>query len=401
MERWRRDLYILWACAFIVQAGFSLIMPFLPLYLEQLHVQGAAVQMWSGVIFSANFIVMAVVSPIWGALSDKVGRKPMMLRSAFGMGVVVWLMGLVTSPWQLLGLRLLQGVASGFIPATVAYIASVAPRERSGYAIGLLTTGQVAGNIMGPLVGGVLAKTMGYRPIFFVTSLSCLISGLIVFLMIKESFTSVARPKGAGLKSAVALVKQYPVVIGVSVLLFLNMVSILTAEPVLTLYLRTLRAPQEWVQLLSGLVFSITGVATLLVASQVGRLSDRIGSRLVLSVCLSGASVMYVLQGFATSAWQMVVMRFVLGLFTGGLMPAANGLLARSVPREIQGRIFGLTSSAIFLGNTVGPLLGGAIAASFGMRTVFPVTGALLLVTLGWVLTGVRDHPGTEPVGAH
>lgn len=400
MERWRRDLYILWACAFIVQAGFSLIMPFLPLYLEELHVQGAAVQMWSGVIFAANFIVMAVVAPIWGALSDKVGRRPMMLRSAFGMGVVVWFMGLVTSPWQLLGLRLLQGVASGFFPAAIAYIASVSPRERSGYALGMLTTGQVAGNIMGPLVGGVLAKAIGYRPIFFVTSASCLISGLIVFLLVKESFTPVMRPKGAGLKGEIALVKQHPVVIGVAMMLFLNMVSILTAEPVLTLYLRTLQTPQEWVQLLSGLVFSITGVATLIVAPRVGRLSDRIGSRRVLTVCLSGAAIMYVLQGFATSAWHMVVMRFALGLFTGGLMPAAQGLLARSVPREIQGRIFGLTSSAIFLGNTVGPLLGGSIAAAFGMRSVFPVTGALLLVTLGWVLTSVRETSVPEPAGA-
>jgi len=400
MERWRRDLYVLWACSFIVQGGFSLIMPFLPLYLEELHVRGSAVQMWSGLIFSANFVVMAIVSPIWGALSDKVGRKPMMLRSAFGMGIVVWFMGLVVSPWQLLGLRLFQGVASGFYPAAVAYIASVSPREHAGYALGMLATGQVAGTIMGPLAGGVLAKVMGYRPIFFVTSLSCLISGLIVMLTIRERFTPIVRPKSTGLKGEIALIRQHPVVLGVAMLLFLNMVSILTAEPVLTLYLRTLKAPQEWVSLLSGLVFSITGVATLMVAPRMGRLSDRIGSRKVLTVCLSGAALMYVLQGFAASAWQMVAMRFVLGLFTGGLMPAANGLLARSVPREIQGRIFGLTSSAIFLGNTVGPILGGGIAAWFGMRSVFPVTGVLLLVTLAWVRTGVRDHVSSTPASA-
>lgn len=393
MERWRRDLYILWACSFIVQMGFSLIMPFLPLYLEELGVHGPAVEMWAGVIFSANFVVMAIVSPIWGALSDRVGRKPMMLRSAFGMALVVWLMGLVSNPYQLLGLRFLQGLASGFIPAATAYMASAVPRERSGHALGFLMTGSVTGSILGPLVGGVLARYVGYRPIFFLTSVSCLVAGLIVLFLIRERFTPQPRAKGDGLTGDLRLIRQYPVVVAMAVVLFLNMFSMLTAEPVLVRYLQTLSAPEEWLELLSGLVFSVTGIATILVAPRVGRLSDEIGSKRLLVICLGGAAVMYFLQGFATAAWQMVAMRFLLGLFTGGLMPAANGLIARSVPRELQGRIFGLTSSAIFLGNTAGPLVGGAVAAGFGLRAVFPVTAALLVIDMLWVQLSVKDGP--------
>lgn len=400
MERWRKDLYVLWICSFIVQMGFSLIMPFLPLYLEELGVEGPAVEMWAGVIFAANFVVMAIVSPIWGAMSDKIGRRPMMLRSAFGMAAVVALMGLAQTPWHMLGLRLLQGLAAGFIPAATAYMASVVPRERSGHALGLLGTGNVAGSILGPLVGGVLARWMGYRPIFFITSVSCLVAGLIVILLIREQFTPVKREQG-GFGSSLAALKQYPIVMAMAVVLFMNMFSILTVEPILARYLRMLSAPEEWVSLLSGLVFSVTGIATVIVAPRVGELSDRIGSRRLLAIALGGASVFYLLQGFATAVWQMVALRFALGLFTGGLMPAANGLIARTVPRELQGRVFGLTSSAIFIGNTAGPLVGGVVAATFGPRAVFPVTGALLVLDLIWVLLTVREEePAEEQVSA-
>ncbi|MGE5675269.1 MAG: MFS transporter [Mycobacterium leprae] len=389
--RWRRDLYILWVCNFVLQAGFSLIMPFLPLYLEELGVHGSAVDVWSGVIFSANFIMMAIFSPIWGGLSDRIGRKPMMLRSAFGMGAVVWLMGIAHSPWQLLVIRLLQGFTSGFVPATTAYMASAAPRENSGYALGLMTTGSVAGTVLGPLIGGVLANAIGYRPIFFLTSATSLLTGAVVLFLIREQFTPVAKQKGDGVLKDIGLLRVYPVTAMMAVVLFLNTFSVLTAEPILSLYLQTLSAPVAWISFLSGLTFSITGVANLVVAPLVGRLSDKMGSRQLIMICLGGAAVMYVAQGFATATWQMVAMRFILGMFSGGLMPAANGLIARSTPKEVQGRIFGLTNSMLFIGNTLGPLVGGAIAAYFGLRSVFPVTGILLLVDLLWVRASVRD----------
>lgn len=396
MARWRKELYVLWISSFIVQMGFSLIMPFLSLYLEELGVHGPAVEMWSGVIFSANFIVMALVAPMWGALSDRVGRKPMMLRSAFGMAIIVSLMGLVQNPWQMLGLRLLQGLAAGFIPASVAYMASVAPRENAGEALGLLGTGSLAGSILGPLVGGALARVMGYRPIFFLTGVSCLVGGLIVLLLIHEQFTPIPKSEQSGAKAAFTTVKRYPVVLAMIVVLFMNMFSMLTAEPILARYLTMLSAPQEWLELLSGVVFSVTGIANIIVAPKVGVLSDRIGSRRLLTIALAGASVLYVAQGFAQSVWQMIILRFALGLFTGGLTPAANGLIARTVPREAQGQVFGLSSAAVSIGNTVGPLVGGAIAASFGPRSVFPVTGFLLLVDLAYVMFRVREPAPTQ-----
>jgi MFS transporter, DHA1 family, multidrug resistance protein len=395
-ESWRRDLYILWVCTFVTQLGFSLIMPFLSLYLEELGVQGSSVELWSGVVFSANFLMMALFAPLWGSLSDRFGHKPMMLRSSFGMALVVCFMGLVTNPWQLLGLRLLQGIVAGFIPAVTAYMASHVPKERSGWALGMLGTGTVAGTVLGPLVGGVLANVMGYRPIFYLTSVSCLLSGIVVWLTLHETAKPKERTKSAGMWSEIKSIRQYPIALAMAVVLFMNMFSMMTAEPVIARYLQHLKAPLEWVSFLSGVVFSMTGVANIIVAPIFGRISDRLGSQRVLAFCLGGAAVLYMVQGLATATWHMIALRFVLGLFTGGLQPAVNGLLARAVPREVQGRIFGITSAAVSVGQTVGPLVGGVVAAGFGLRAVFPVTGVLLLINLLWVLRRVNESPVQE-----
>lgn len=390
MERWRKDLYILWGCNFVIQLGFSLIMPFLSLYLEDMGLQGGAVDMWAGIIFSANFITMAIFSPIWGGLSDRIGRRPMMLRSAFGMGLVTFFMGLAQSHYQLFGLRLLQGIMSGFVPASAAYMVSVTPRERVGYALGLMTTGSVTGSILGPMVGGLLAKGMGYRPIFFLTSAFCLIGGVVTLLTIKEQFTP-APKSSAGKESAFGLLKQYPQVIGVACLLFLTNTSIMTAEPILSRFLENLQAPAGWVEFLSGMVFSMTGVANLVIAPRAGVLTDKIGSKKILTVAVAGAAVVYLAQGFAAAVWQMALLRFCLGLFTGAIQPAASSLLARSAPREVQGRLYGLTNSAMFLGNTLGPLIGGSIAAGWGLRAPFPVTACLMALGFIWARRGLKE----------
>jgi DHA1 family multidrug resistance protein-like MFS transporter len=351
---------------------------------------GGAVDLWAGMIFSANFIMMAIVSPMWGALSDKYGRRPMMLRSAFGMAVVTCLMGLAQNQYHLLGLRLLQGLTAGFVPASAAYMVSIAPRERVGYALGLLTTGSVTGTILGPMVGGLLAKGMGYRPIFFLTSISCLLGGLVVLLTIKENFTPA--PKAAdGKDSLLGMMKQYPQVVGVAGLLFLTNTSIMTAEPILSRFLESLHAPAGWVEFLSGFVFSTTGMANLVIAPRAGTLTDRVGSKRILSVAVAGAAVVYLFQGMVGAVWQMAVLRFCLGLFTGAIQPAASSLLARSAPREVQGRLYGLTNSAVFLGNTIGPLLGGSLAAGWGLRAPFPVTAGLMALGFLWARWGLKE----------
>ncbi len=410
METWRRNLYLLWICNFMIMAGFSLIMPFLPFYVAELGVGGEeAVQMWSGLIYAVNFAVMAVVSPLWGAMADRSGRRVQMLRSGFGMAVTVALMGLATSVWDLVWLRVLQGVFSGFIPASVAFTAANTPAQFTGHALGLLQAGGSAGSIVGPLLGGVLAKMLGtYRPIFFLTGLSCLIAAGLVMLMVREDFTPPpASARSRGILAGFGDLAGNRILQALFVVYFFNFFAVMTVEPVLSLFLRKLDTPAEWVDLAAGAIFSASGVANVLTAPIFGRRGDRIGHRRIMVACLSASAVLYLLQSFVTAAWHLLLLRFLLGATMGGILPSAAALISRSSDKETQGRVFGLTNIAIFLGMVVGPLTGGAIAAAWGQRMVFAVTALAVAANLWWVWRMVpEDRPpsaeanasGTEPL---
>lgn len=391
MERWRKELYVLWLSNFIVNLGFSLIMPFLPFYVQQLGVSDAGgVEFWTGAIFAANFVTMTIFSPIWGAVADRTGRKLQMLRSGFGMAAVVGLMGLAGSVWQLLGLRLLQGIFAGFIPASTAYIAANVPRERAGWALGFLQTAGAGGMIIGPLVGGILARAIGsYRPIFFLTAAACFVAGLVVLVVIREQFTPPPHTQGlsfaAELRQNLRQTAANPVLLAMMVVNFFNFFGLQTAEPILSLFLKTLNTPAQWVDVAAGAVFSASGIANVIAAPIMGRYGDRIGFRRVLMVSLGGISIIYLLQTFVQSAWELLALRFLLGIFLGGAFPAASALVSRAAGREFQGRAFGLVNSAIFIGDVVGPLAGGSIAVLWGQRMVFPVTALALLFNLFWV----------------
>lgn len=160
---WKRNLIVAWLGCFLTGAAFSLVMPFLPLYVEQLGVTGhSALNMWSGIVFSITFLFSAIASPFWGGLADRKGRKLMLLRSALGMGIVMVLMGLAQNIWQFLILRALLGLLGGFVPNANALIATQVPRNKSGWALGTLSTGGVSGALLGPMAGGLLAIATAY-----------------------------------------------------------------------------------------------------------------------------------------------------------------------------------------------------------------------------------------------
>ncbi|MCL4425894.1 MAG: MFS transporter [Firmicutes bacterium] len=398
MPDWRRNLYIIWAAQFILMAGFSMIMPFLPLYLGQLGVTDPKAQdLWAGLIYSANFMTAALFSPLWGSLADRHGRKIMMLRSGFGMAIVVALMGFTTNAWQLLGLRLLQGVITGFMPAAIAFMASNTPLEHTGYALGVLQTGGVAGNIVGPLIGGVLARVMGFQHIFFVTGFGCFLAATIVLVLVPERFTPVANTTRRSFAGDMREVLKERHLLLMFIIMFMTTFAINTVEPILTLFLATLQTPENLLTIMAGLIFSATGLANILAAPFLGRRGDRVGYRRVLVYALAGVALSYLPQALVQTSWQMLALRFLLGVFMGGLMPSANALIASFTPASLRGRAYGISTSFLFLGNVLGPLFGGAIAAAFHIRWIFPITSALLFINLFWVLLVVPEPEGKLP----
>ncbi|MDR0249144.1 MAG: MFS transporter [Oscillospiraceae bacterium] len=392
---WKRTLWVLWAANFVITSGMNLVIPFLSFYIESLGVTDIAdVERWSGWVFSAQFVTSVVFQPIWGKFADKHGRKPMLLRAGVGMGVVTLLMGLAGSVWQLLLLRLINGVFSGFVSMAISLQASVTPDKNAGEALGTLQTGAVAGGLIGPLFGGYLAELIDYSHIFFLTAALHFAACAIVVLLVHEPREH-APKAGEGKADMRLLMPLLPVFIASAI----TQVGMMSIEPIVSLYTETLYGGEN-LELMAGLAVAATGMANLVGAPVLGRIADRAGQRKVLCFSLVAASLMFLPQAFAANIGMLFAGRFLLGLFIGGMLPSLNALVRHLAPKSIQATAFGFNSSAIFLGNLTGPLIGSAVAAAYGFRDVFFVTMAFLLANALMIIPNRRldvpPHTGGE-----
>jgi DHA1 family multidrug resistance protein-like MFS transporter len=381
MEAWKLNLISVWLGCFFTGLAMSQILPFLPLYVEQLGVSGhQSLSIWSGLVFSGTFLVSALVSPLWGSLADRKGRKLMLLRASLGMAVVIALQGMVTNVYQLFALRALMGLTSGYIPNAMALVASQVPRDKSGWALGTLSTGPVTGVIVGPLLGGLMADHLGLRVVFFVTAVLMFVSFLITLFLIKERHIEVKKADRLSGK-AVLQSLPYPALI---VTLFVSTLMIQLANssisPILTLFIKDLSGDSGNLAFISGMIAAVPGVAALMSAPRLGRLGDRIGTARILLAALGLTTVLFAIMAWVETPLQLGILRFLLGFADGALMPAVQTLLLKYSSDQVTGRIFGYNQSFMYLGNVVGPLIGSGVSALMGFRWVFVVTAVLVLI---------------------
>lgn len=385
---------------FIMTMSFTILSPIMPLFLPQLGVHGArSIDFWAGILNGTTSFVAAFVSPLWGRVADQKGRKLMLLRSSFAIGVFTALMGVSQNVWQFFGARALMGAFAGFSASAIALVASQVPENRLGYALGWLSTGQLVGGLVGPVLGGSLADLTGsYRIPFYCTSAICLTAMGLAWMFVYERFTPPKQDRrGKSMLSSLRLLTPSSGLLSLFFVLLMAQFGVRTVQPVVTLYVQQLvTGNQANVATLAGVAFSVTGVADLLASPFLGKRSDQIGYRRVLLICLFGAALASIPQAFAQNFWVFVIERFGVGCFIGGILPTANALVGRLAPREQRGTVYGLTASATFLGNSLGPVTGGAVAALLGLRWVFLVTAAMLLANLVWVFFTVDELPALK-----
>jgi DHA1 family multidrug resistance protein-like MFS transporter len=391
---WRRTLWAMVGIQFLMTGSFSFLSPIVPLMLPGLGVTTVqGVDIWSGAITGATSFVAAFASPVWGRIADRHGRKLSLLRSSFAIAVFTAVMGFSTNVWQFFAARALMGMFAGFSTSAIALVASQVPERRLGYALGWLSSGQMIGSLVGPVLGGILADITGsYRIPFYITS-AVTFAGLgLVWFVVKEDFV----PPKDGARSR-SMISGLSLLLGSSSMmplffvLFMAQFSVRTVQPMVTLFVQELIGSPPQIATLAGIAFSITGLANLIAAPFLGNRSDVIGYRRVLLICLLGATLTSIPQIFVDSYWLFVAERFAVGLFIGGILPTANALIGRGVVRESRGTIYGMTASATFMGNSLGPLTGGLIAAGLGIRWVFAMTAMLLIANLVWVYLKVPE----------
>ncbi len=368
----------MWWTQLFAIAGMGLILPFLPLLVRSFGVEeDASVQRWSGAIFSAPFLFAALMTPLWGWVGDRFGRKPMVVRALLGLAVALALMSFATTPLQMLLLRALQGTVSGFIPAAIALVSASAPRAQQGYALGTLSSAQSAGIVVGPLVGGLLADVVGFRALFYITASVELGAALVVLRFVHEPRADAARVQTPSMRQNVRFARRYPIPIAIAGL-FLTQVSLLIVLPFFALFVESLGVSVERVSSTTGLLIGITGGAMAVAAPLWGRVSDRFGRRRTILVALSAGSVTLFLQGLASDVRVMFLLRAIQGVLAGGMLPSLYSVIAHFAPSSRRGGIMAFGSSATLLGGLVGPLGGGYLASVVGMRGVFFAAAALL-----------------------
>lgn len=385
MPVWKRNLLVCWFGVFVTGVGMSQIAPILPLYIKHLGVQSnSLVEQLSGLAFGVTFIILAVFSPIWGKAADKYGRKPMLLRASLGMAIIVFSMGFVRNVYELIGLRFLMGMVAGYSTACTTLIATQTDREHAGWALGILSTSSISGSLFGPMIGGYIAESFGLRNIFFITGFLMLIAFITTALFVQESF----KRENTNTLRTREIWKTLPnkdLIITMFITFFILATALFSIEPIITIYVSQLAHKTNHIALLAGIAFSASGLASIIAAPRLGKLSDKIGPHKVMLVALIIASIIFIPQAFVKNPWQLIGLRFLLGLVTAGLTPCINSIIKRITPESIAGRVYGFNMSAGYLGCFGGSILGGQIASYLGLRYVFFTTGALLLINALWV----------------
>jgi DHA1 family multidrug resistance protein-like MFS transporter len=386
-ERWQQNLAVLFIGQLMMLVAFSFFFPFIPLYVQTLGVEGEkAAAQWAGVIAASNALSMIVFQPIWGNMADRVGRKPMVLRSMLGIAIFTALMGLATAPWQLVVLRFLQGSVAGSVPASNALVAAGTPKRRLGFALGLMQVAIFLGMSIGPLIGGVIADTVGYRDSFYAAAALMFLGAILVITLVHEDFSpSASTAKRRGVWSEARSQLSLPLFPMLIVVIFLIQFGGHIVSPVLSLFVADLSGGKN-AATAAGAVLAATGIASAVFALILGRAGDRVGHPTVLTVCLLGAAISHFPQYFVQQVWQLLLLRTLTGCFLGGLMPSANAIIAGMVSRQRRGAAFGLMATANAAANAAGPLSGAYITAQWGMREVFLATGLLFTLTFGWPL---------------
>ena len=395
---WQRNLKIAWIGTFFTGASFSIVMPFMALYVEELGVKGAMVEWYAGLSVALSALASALVSPVWGRLADRYGRKPMMIRASMVMTFTMGGLAFVPNVFLMLFLRILNGLFAGYVPNATALIASQAPQQRSGYALGTLSTGLTAGVLIGPLLGGALSEAFGMRGTFLLVGLILFICCLLTIFGLREDFQPIEKGEMMSLSQVFAKIPSKSLLIGLFVTSMIIQISAQSIAPILALYIRYL-GQSDNILFYSGLIVSAMGFSSLLSTPYLGRLGDRIGNHRLLLMGLFYSFLLYFLCGFAGSALQLGLLRFAYGFGVGALMPSVNSLLTKMTPKEGISRIFSFNQSFSYIGQVLGPFVGSAVATGLGYRWVFFVTAAIVFGNFVWSLIIFRKSLGVKNIG--
>lgn len=399
LQPWQRTLYTVVASQTATLIGFGIATPFLPFFIQELGVtRFQDVAFWTGFINSVPPLAQAAAAPVWGILADRYGRKPMLVRSLLGGGIMFLVIAFFarTVP-QLAIMRTIQMMLAGSQTAATILVAATVPAEQRGFGLGLVQMAAFIGHSVGPMIGGGIGAAFGYRMAFLVSGILILITCVLVVFLVQEEGRAPKREerKANSFKASFGVALAQPVLLSMITLLLFNNFSNSITRPMLPLFVQTITPTVAAASAATGLIVGANAIANAGSAVILGKVADRIGRRKVLIGCVLTASLLHFPQTFTTHPAQLLVLRFLVGLAAGGLMPVANAIIAEQAPQGQQGAIFGLSASLNAFGRALGPMLGTVIATGWSLGGVFIATGAMLGAVAVFVIITTRRVEGS------
>lgn len=379
-SEWKKNLAVLALAQFIAVLGMMAAVPFLPTYVLELGVAPENAEMWSGFIFAGVYFSGLIMIPLWGSLGDKYGRKNMAVRAIFGLAISVALMAFAQNIWQLFALRILQGALSGFIPASLAFVSANTPEEKSGYAIGILQSANAAGNISGPILGGLFADAFGVRYVFIIIGGLCLLAGVLVVRYVTENRESLTQTKGVQVLKNLAYVLRRRDLRLIFIMVVITQTAIQITIPIFPFFVSAKGAPAETLASITGYLFAVIALFSVLFSPIIGKLNDKHRWYKVLLFTAPSAAAAVALHTAAPDYFYLFPIRAAFGVVLPGLIPSFYAALSKRSPLQIKSGIMGIASAATLLGSLIGFLSSGYISTWFGLDTVFYVAAACLSI---------------------
>ncbi len=384
-----RNVWIITASMTVLAICYTMIIPFLPIYLLELGVPKADVALWSGLVFGITFLIAGIMAPIWGKIADNKGKKRMALRAGFAIAVSYVLIGMVTDQYQLLMGRALVGFANGFYPAAMTMVSLSVDEKQVGRALGIFQTGLILGNVIGPFLGGAVESVVGMRPVFYISGIAVFIATLAVLFLVKEPKLEVENTtskeqskqpvKATSLREDFKSVQEQPVLIRLLWIYFFMQCVIMMLQPILALYVGDMQGTMEGAAIISGTILSIGGLAGSLTTNIWVRIGERRGYFRTISYCMLGSGVVLLLQSLPVGIWWFGVLQVLIGSCIVGINPSLSAAVTLNTEPGFRGRMFGMTTTAQQFGSMVGPVFASIVSTYIGISYVFSITGLLLL----------------------
>lgn len=378
---WKILLAMMVTFALMMSSSYTMLIPFLPIYMQsELGATADNVSLWSGVTYAITFAISAFVSPIWGKLSDKMGKKPMIIRASFLLAITYFLGGIVRTPFELFLVRAFQGIASGLWPACLVMMSACVPKNKIGISMGLMQSANICGGIIGPLLGGILATAFGMRNSFYVGAVALSLITVTTILFIKEPPVAPEKEiNKAQNTSYLTFIKDKNILILLLCVCMTNLV-ILQIQPIVSLYVQQLSHNSDKAVLLTGFIMSLGGIAGALASPLWGKTGQKVGFYKTITLAFISAGLLMSLQGVPNSLVLFGLMQFLCGLGFSGIFPSANSILVLLTPPSSRGMGFGSLFSAQMIGGALGPVIGGVIVSFMSFNTVYIISGSILFI---------------------